>query len=292
MPIRNSLIVGDAKITLIEEMVMPTSVKWLLPEYPDPYGLLEKSTPWLKPHYINEKGHLLQSIHSWIVEVDGMKVVIDTGIGDNKNRQSEGFEGWHMKQGSYLQDLEKAGVPADSIDFVINTHLHQDHAGWNTKLVEKTWVPTFNNARYKIVTPEWDYWTSDEIGPVPIIEDSVIPVFKENLVDLVAADYKLSDSITFEPSHGHTPGHVCIHISSQDQTAIITGDLLHNPIQCAAPEARPTFDKDAVPARKTRTTFLEKYANTETLILGTHFHHPAAGVIRSDNNFYRYESVD
>ena len=89
-----------------------------------------------------------------------------------------------------------------------------------------------------------------------------------------------------------TQSHLSQVISSHNETAIITGDLLHNPIQCAAPEARPTFDNNAIPARKTRKAFLEKYANTETLILGTHFHHPAAGVIRSDNNFYRYESID
>ena len=291
MPVRNTVHVGDVKLTLVEELVMPTSVKWMLPDHEAPYELLEASRSWLEPHCLNERGHILQSIHSWVIEADGMRIVVDTGIGNSKNRANGGFEGWHMRTGPYLDDLAEAGAPADSVDVVLNTHMHGDHAGWNTKWVNGAWAPTFENARYQLVQQEWNYWRQLP-EPPDIIEDSVRPVVEAGVVDLVAADHRVSDSVWLEPSHGHTPGHVCVRIGSAGQEAVIIGDVMHSPIQCAAPEQRPALDSFVEEARAARIALLERYADTEVIVLGTHFHTPAAGYFRREGNAYRYDVIE
>ena len=291
MPIRNSINIGDARITLVEELVMPTSARWMLPDHPEPFALLDQCRPWLEPHFLNERGHILQSMHTWLIEVDGMRIVVDTGIGNDKDREGGGFEGWHMRNGPYLEELAEAGAPADQVDVVLNTHLHGDHAGWNTKWVDGAWVPTFPNARYQLVEREWSYW-SGLPEPPDIIEDSVRPVVEAGVVDLVSADHRVSDSVWLEPSHGHSPGHVCVRISSAGQDAVVLGDVMHSPIQCAAPEQRPPLDRDPGPAREARLAFLQRYADTNTVVLGTHFHTPATGLIRREGTAYRYDVVD
>ncbi len=291
MPVRNTVQIGDARVTLVEELVMPTSARWMLPDHEAPFELLDACRAWLEPHFLNERGHILQSMHSWVIEVDGMRIVVDTGIGNDKDRESGGFEGWHMRSGPYLDDLAEAGAPADSVDVVLNTHLHGDHAGWNTKWVDGGWVPTFANARYQLVEQEWRYW--GELPETPdIIEDSVRPVVEAGAVDLVAADHRVSDSVWLEPSHGHTPGHVCVRISSAGQDAVVLGDVMHAPIQCAAPEQRPPLDAFVEEARAARLAFLERYADTDVVVLGTHFHTPAAGLIRRDGGAYRYDVIE
>lgn len=291
MPVRNSLHVGDVKLTLVEELVMPTSARWLFPDHEAPFDVLEGARSWLEPHMLNERGHILQSIHSWMIEADGMRIVVDTGIGNDKDRAGGGFEGWHMRSGPYLDDLAEAGAAPETVDVVLNTHLHGDHAGWNTKWVDGEWVPTFGNARYQFVEQEWAYWSGLE-EPPDIIEDSVRPVVEAGVVDLVGADHRVSDSVWLEPSHGHTPGHVCVRIGSAGEEAVIIGDVMHSPIQCAAPEQRPPLDSFVEEARAARLALLERYADTEVLVLGTHFHTPATGYFRRDGGAYRYDVVE
>ena len=291
MPVRNTVQIGDVRATLVEELVMPTSARWMLPDHEAPFELLDACRPWLEPHFLNERGHILQSMHSWVIEADGMRIVVDTGIGNDKDREAGGYEGWHMRSGPYLEDLAEAGASADSVDVVLNTHLHGDHAGWNTKWVDGAWVPTFASARYQLVEREWRYW-SELAEPPDIIEDSVRPVVEAGVVDLVTADHRVSDSVWLEPSHGHTPGHVCVRISSAGQDAIILGDVMHSPIQCAAPDQRPPLDAFVEEARAARLAFLERYAGTDTVVLGTHFHTPAAGLIRRDGLAYRYDVIE
>ena len=226
MPVRNTIHIGDARITLVEELVMPTSARWMLPNHPEPFALLDQCRLWLEPHFLNERGHILQSMHTWLVEVDGMRIVVDTGIGNDKDREGGGFEGWHMRNGPYLEDLAEAGAPADQVNVVLNTHLHGDHAGWNTKWVDGAWAPTFENARYQLVEREYSYWSQLEEPPA-IIEDSVRPVVEAGVVDLVAADHRVSDSVWLEPSHGHTPGHQSLVVDLPSGRFVLTGDAAY-----------------------------------------------------------------
>ncbi len=282
--------VGDARISRIEELLMPTSMRWLFPDFPDGRDLVARNRDWLAPHFTNERGHLLQSIHTFGIKVDGLTVVVDTCVGNDKQRPG-GAPEWQMRSGPFLDRLSDAGFAPLDVDVVICTHLHVDHVGWNTRLVDGRWLPTFPNARYLFVDREWEHWQAQarEDDAVRILmDDSVRPVIDAGRADLVPPDHRISASLTLEPSPGHTPGHASVRISSDGHDAVLSGDVMHSPVQCAAPDARPLFDHDPVPAREARHTFLERYADSGVLVLGAHFNAPSAGRIERDGAAYRF----
>ena len=243
-----------------------------------------READWLLPRFANEEGRIRISFHSLVVESGGLRILIDTCIGNDKPRE---FARWNVQHWPFLSDLEKAGYPRESIDRVICTHLHVDHVGWNTMLQNGRWVPTFPNARYLIGRKEWAHWgAAGEDGG--IIGDSVRPVFDAGLVDLVEPDHRLTDEIWLEPTHGHTPGHVSVRISSRGEEAVISGDLMHHPIQLGHPDWKCTFDTDWQQGCKTRRAFMERYADGPVLVLGTHFATPSAGHIVKHEGAFRF----
>jgi glyoxylase-like metal-dependent hydrolase (beta-lactamase superfamily II) len=167
--------------------------------------------------------------------------------------------------------------------------MHVDHVGWNTRLVDGVWQPTFANARYLFSENEWAYWRDEPQEYGPVIEDSVQPIFDAGMADLVADDHRLSDEVWLESTPGHTPGHVSVHIASQGEEAVITGDMIHHPCQIAHADWASTADWDPVMSCGTRESFIERYAGQPVLIIGTHFAGPAAGRIVRDGDTYRLD---
>jgi glyoxylase-like metal-dependent hydrolase (beta-lactamase superfamily II) len=197
-----------------------------------------------------------------------------------------------MRHGPFLDDIAAAGYPRDSIDTVLCTHLHVDHVGWNTMLVDGKWQPTFPNARYLIGRKEWEHWRSEDAAQRrgdDIIGDSVRPIFDAGLADLVEMNHVVGDGVWLEPTPGHTPGHVSVRISSRGEDAIITGDCMHHPCQIARPHWSSAADSDVDAARTTRLAFLERYADGPVLVIGTHFATPTAGHITRDGDVYRLD---
>jgi glyoxylase-like metal-dependent hydrolase (beta-lactamase superfamily II) len=172
---------------------------------------------------------------------------------------------------------------------VICTHLHVDHVGWNTMLVDGRWVPTFPNARYLFVRSEYDHWQADENVQSGHFADSVRPVVDAGLVEWTDPDARITDQVFLQPSFGHTPGHVCVRVADGDDAAVVTGDLMHHPVQCARPDWSTTFDVDADGARTVRQEFLDRHAGTSTLVFGTHFASPSAGHIVRDGAAWRFD---
>lgn len=247
---------------------------------------------WLAPHFMDDEGRLIMSIHALILETPDRTIIVDTCLGNDKPR---GIPNWNMLQGPFLEDLVEAGYPRETIDTVLCTHLHVDHVGWNTMLVDDKWVPTFPNARYLMAEKEYQYWTEEadqgEYGDV--IADSVLPVFDAGLVDLVPMDYQITDEICLEPTPGHTPGHVSVHIKSQGEEALITGDCFHHPCQIARPEWSSSADYNAEDGIVTRNSLLRKYTDEPILIIGTHFATPTAGHLKRDGDqFWLQAFVD
>jgi len=276
--------IGEVSVTKIVEIEMASSARWLLPQA-SRQNLLE--VPWLQPHFCNAEGRVIMSVHMFVIEADGLRFAVDTCIGNDKRRS---IPTWNERQGPFLQDLERAGFPPDSIDRVLCTHLHVDHVGWNTRLQDGKWVPTFPRARYLFGRTEFEHWSQHgDAGEQAVMQDSVLPVVEAGLADLVAADQQLCASVALEPTPGHTPGHVSVYIRSRGEQAVITGDMLHHPVQCAHPEW--TSSADAVPeqAIATRHAFLARHAGTPTLVLGTHFASPTAGRIVRDGDSYRLD---
>jgi glyoxylase-like metal-dependent hydrolase (beta-lactamase superfamily II) len=276
--------VGDVKITKIVELVTTNRFTWILPDA-TPEALLEVG--WLVPHFANAEGKGILSVHAFVVESGGQRIVVDTCIGNHKERPA--IPRWHRLDGSFLRDLEAAGFAPDSIDKVLCTHLHVDHVGWNTRLDNGRWVPTFRNARYLFNREEFEYWKAEnDLSLGDIMGDSVGPVFEAGLADLVGPEHSIDDAVRLEPSPGHTPGHVSVHIASHGEEAVITGDLMHHPAQCAHPDWASIADVDAARAEETRRAFLKRYAGADVLVLGTHFNTPTAGRIVGHGRTYRF----
>ena len=277
--------IGDVRITKVTELEMPGPGTFILPEA-TPEALLAGPS-WLRPHFVTDEGQAILSIHSFVVESSGARILVDTCVGNDKPRP---IPDWDRRQGPFLQDLEAAGFPVESIDRVLCTHLHVDHVGWNTRLVDGRFVPTFPSARYLIGRREWDYWSKepeDVFGAV--MEDSVKPLFDAGQVDLVGTDLEITPELRLEPTPGHTPGHVSLHIRSAGEEAVITGDLMHHPVQCARPDWGSHFDVDPEQALATRRAFLERYGDRSVLVLGTHFAGATAGRLVRDGASWRFE---
>jgi glyoxylase-like metal-dependent hydrolase (beta-lactamase superfamily II) len=275
--------IGQVTVTRIVEFEAPTSPRFL-------FGLSKQEVlgiEWLKPHFVNQQGHMILSIHALIVESQGKCIIVDTCLGNDKERK---VEGWGMRRGPFLEDLATAGFPRQRIDMVMCTHLHVDHVGWNTMLVDGKWVPTFPNAQYLFARQEWAYWSAHEQEDFgPVIADSVRPIIDAGRAKLVEMDHRLTDEVWLEPTPGHTPGHVSVRISSQGEEAVITGDMTHHPCQMAHPEWAAKVDYDPVQSTATRRAFYARYAEQPVLVIGTHFATPTAGRIVRDGNAYRLD---
>jgi len=270
-------------VTRVVEVDMPTPGGFVLPDaLPENLAKI----PWLAPHFVTPDGMLLMSIHALVVESQGRKILGDTCLGNDKKRP---VPDWNMRNGPFLQQLADAGHPRESVDTVVCTHLHVDHVGWNTMLVNGRWVPTFPKARYLIGRKEWDFWGNEPVNPdEPIMDDSVRPILDAGLADLVEADHKLTSEVWLEPTHGHTPGHVSVRISSAGEDAVITGDMMHHPSQIAKPEWASNFDWNQDAGRETRRTALARWSAGGYLVIGTHFAAPTAGRIVRDGNAWRF----
>ncbi|WP_433282813.1 MBL fold metallo-hydrolase [Pseudonocardia xinjiangensis] len=243
-------------------------------------ALADGPAPWLRPHFVDNRGMLLSKIQALVIDTGSRRIIVDTCLGNGKERAVPNWSGLQLP---FLEDLAAAGYPTESIDTVVCTHLHVDHVGWNTRLEDGAWVPTFPNARYLFVRGEYQYWNEAGYADEPILEDSITPVMEAGLVDLVAADHVLLDEggtvVRFEPTFGHTPAHVSVVIESVGRRAVISGDLIHHPVQMAIPNWASRFDYDADATRATRKAFLDRYADGSTLVIGTHFATPSAGKI-------------
>ena len=279
------LTLGRLRVSAVVERAGPTRPTWLLPDATP--EAVERHREWLAPHFMDDKGRFLQSIHAFVIQAPGFTALVDTCVGNDKDRG--GRAPFHMMQTTFLDDLKAAGVAPESVDLVVCTHLHVDHVGWNTRLDNGRWVPTFPRARHLFGRREWEHWSSEsEDDTKRIMADSVTPVLDAGLADLVAMDHRVSDEMWFEPTPGHTPGHVSVRLASGGAEAVITGDLMHCPVQVAEPDWGSHFDSDPDQARKTRRAFCERYANTAVAVLGTHFHHPTAGRIVRHGSTWRF----
>lgn len=271
--------VGGVKISRVVEMEVTGGSRFILP---DATRDACRGYRWLFPHFMDDAGNLVMSIHALVVDTGARRIVVDTCIGNDKERD---IPTWSHLQTSFLADLETAGYPRESIDTVLCTHLHVDHVGWNTMLVDGEWRPTFPNARYLVGETEWRYWDDAASGTrrdssTQVLADSVRPVIDAGLVDFVPVDHRVCDEVRLEPTPGHTPGHVSVRISSGGADALITGDCIHHPCQMTRTDWCSSADTDQAQGQKTRESLLERMVDTDVLVIGTHFATPTAGHVK------------
>ncbi|WP_369386995.1 MBL fold metallo-hydrolase [Streptomyces sp. CG1] len=278
---------GDITVHRVDEVPLPPETgAWLLP---DARPEVVTGEGWLHPHFADREGILRVDSHSFAFVVGGLRVLVDTGIGNGKERANPA---WHNLHTPYLERLTAAGFPPDSVDLVILTHLHADHVGWNTQDLNGVWVPTFPHARHVTSRAEREFWAGYDMDEArrQMFRDSVIPVERAgllHLVDVPAEGAELAPGLRLVPTPGHTPGHVAVELTSQGERALITGDCIHHPVQLAHPGIGACVDIDPGQSEASRRALLRSVADTDTLVLGTHFAPPAAGRVITHGDAYR-----
>ena len=282
--------IGEVTVTRIVETELPFAYHPKHPFMPAATPEALSQIPWLHPNYVTPEGALRLSVHALLVEAPGLRLIVDTCIGNDKPSAITRNESLHT---GFLEDLLAAGWPVESVDTVVCTHLHVDHVGWNTRILDGKWVPTFPHAKYLIGEIEYAHWQADEsAGQQQVMSSSVQPIFDAGLAQLVPTDHQISPEVSLVPTIGHTPGHVSVKIESQGQQALITGDFVHNPCQIAQPDWTVSFDDDQAAAARCRHRLFRDLVGTDTLVIGTHFAAPTAGKIVADGDTYRLESSD
>lgn len=278
-----SWMIGNVKITKIVEVQGTGGISVVLPQATDEEV---RKVTWMVPDFAQPNGMLKTTIHALVLETGNRRIVVDTGLGNDK--QGRIVDAWNGLQTSFLDDMIKAGFPPESIDTVVCTHLHVDHVGWNTRLVDGKWVPTFGKARYIFGKQEFDYWKETRRTPMDaaVFGDSVAPIAEAGLADLVPSDYKLTDEITMIPSPGHSPGHMSIHIKSAGEECLLLGDVAHHPIQMHYVGWSSRVDSDGEQSARTRWDLFSRFADRPVLIVGGHFD---GGYIKRSGDAFRYE---
>jgi glyoxylase-like metal-dependent hydrolase (beta-lactamase superfamily II) len=275
------------RVVEFEEPVFPPATM-----FPDATpAAVEAHRAWLVPRLLDpDSGLLVLSFHSFVIRTPRRTILVDTCGGNDKPRP--GKPRYHRKQRPYLERLAAAGVKPDDVDVVVCTHLHIDHVGWNTRLVDGRWVPTFPRARYLFARREWEFWReeykSERFTGDPYHEDSIVPILEAGLADLVEMDHRVDDGVWLEPTPGHTPGHVCVHVAGGGREAVLTGDLMHHPLQCAEPDWSSCFCVDPEHSRQTRRAFLERHAGADTLVMPAHFPAPSVGRVVREGDAWRF----
>ena len=240
--------------------------------------LLEENRSWLEPSALDPAtGKLILSIQSYVVRTPHHTILVDSCVGNDKQRAL--LPAWHMKtDDTYMRGLAAIGVAVDEIDMVMCTHLHPDHVGWNTRLQDGRWVPTFPKARYLFSQREYDHWVGEHAKtPNDSIADSVLPIVEARRAEFVSSDHALDDHVRLQSTPGHTPDHFAVALGRGSTSAVLTGDLIHSPLQARYPEMSMSFDYDPKLAARTRRSFLEQYCDTGTLCCTTHFPSPSSG---------------
>jgi len=283
-----TLTLGDITVSRAIEMEGPLmQPQQLLPEAKN--EVIESHKHWLAPNFIDPSGTFIMSIHTYVVKTKHHTILVDTCIGNDKERSL--FPAWSRMQGPFLQTLEATGAKPEQVDYVLCTHLHVDHVGWNTRWQNGRWEPTFPNAKYLFARKEWEFWKNEyesgrEAGDGSIA-DSVLPIVEAGKAVLVEGDHAIDDQVWLEPTPGHTPGHVCVHVKGGGKEAIMTGDMMHHPVQTAEPQWSSGFCTDPKQSAATRRAFLERNADNGKVILAAHFATPTAGYIVPSGKTWR-----
>jgi glyoxylase-like metal-dependent hydrolase (beta-lactamase superfamily II) len=256
-------------------------------------AVVTENAALLGPRLIDPaSGKLIFSFHSFLVQTGRHTILIDACIGNDKDRPSR--PQFHRMRSSFIGDLARLGVKPEQVDYVMCTHLHWDHVGWNTRLQDGQWVPTFPNAKYVMAKKEYAHWqdfhaSGADSAHALAFGDSILPVVKTGQSLLVDDDYALEDGVWFESYPGHTPGNVVIHAKSGGERGLFIGDVLHHPLQCLRPAWSTMACTDPDGSRVSRTRLIEEHADRDILVLPAHFPEPTAGQIKRHGGTFRFD---
>ncbi|MEV0616588.1 MBL fold metallo-hydrolase [Nonomuraea sp. NPDC050404] len=281
---------GDVTITRIWEYSGPVG---MTPEafFPEGSpGTWQEHASWLEPHFVDPGTRIVNgAIQTWLLRSEGRNILIDTGVGNHKERPYSPF--WSRLNTGFLDNLARAGVRPQDVDLVVNTHLHVDHVGWNTYLDGRTWVPTFPNATYLIPKADFDFWNpANEHKPMfgrgnqNVFEDSVAPVHEAGLTRLWEDSYTIDANLRLDLTPGHTPGSSVVTLESGTDRAVFVGDLLHSPVQFVDPDTNSCFCEDPAESRAARRRVLGWAADQGALVIPAHLPGQGAAEVARDGS--------
>jgi glyoxylase-like metal-dependent hydrolase (beta-lactamase superfamily II) len=231
---------------------------------------------WMVPgHFAPEQDRLLGSVHSWLIRRAGLTILIDTCSGNGKKRPHTPF--FSMLETGYLDEFKALGITPEEIDYVLCTHLHVDHVGWNTQSVAGQWLPTFPNAKYVMSRAEFEAIAEAEIDQADnraIFEDSLLPILQSGQLMLVDPPTELGDGILVEPAPGHTDGHMILRVAEIEGDLLFVGDMMHHPVQVWYPDWNSNACRNGTQAIATRRAVLERSSQTSATLFPTHFAKP------------------
>ncbi|GES53583.1 MBL fold metallo-hydrolase [Rhizobium sp. NBRC 114257] len=283
--------IGEATVTRIEELLGPAfRPNELLASFDQ--AVLDEHLEWMAPSfYAPATDQFIMSVHSWLIQTPHHNILVDTCCGNAKQRP--GSPHFHQLATPYLDRLRCAGVEPEDIDYVLCTHLHVDHVGWNTRLLDGRWVPTFPNAKYIFSREELDFWDPANNPHLPkeprdVFADSVLPIIAAKQHQLVSMTDQLGDNLLIEPAPGHSPGQVLLRLRGGTDEALFVGDVMHNPIQVYQPTWNSRVCLDPELAVKTRLRVLNQAAEHNSLLFPAHFGVPHAGRIRTRGDGFAF----
>jgi glyoxylase-like metal-dependent hydrolase (beta-lactamase superfamily II) len=288
----NAIQVGDLTIHRIVEQDEPLFDP--LEFFPSlTRDVLEENRPWLEAAGALDRatGKLVLPIQSYLVRTPRHTILVDTCVGNDKPRPARAF--WNMLKGdAWQRGLAAAGARVEDIDYVMCTHLHVDHVGWNTRLQDGRWVPTFPNARYVFGEKEFAHWSAEHARmPNPVLADSVLPIVEAGRADLVRTDMALDDHVRLTPTPGHTPDHYAVELGRGATDAVLSGDLIHSPLQARYPDLAMRVDTDPAQGAATRRRFLECHCAAGTLDCTGHFPSPSVGRFGRCGDSFRFTAA-
>lgn len=272
---------GDATVTRVPEWEFDV-ITSMFGQTP-PHAWDEHADLLVPSFYDPAAGRWRVVMQTWVIEVDGLTVLVDTGVGDGRERP--GIPVLNDLETGFLAALADAGFHPDDVDVVVNTHLHTDHVGWNTRSRDGQWVPTFPNARYVMPEADYRFFAPDGVGATDamriVFSDSILPVADQTR--LWADDLELSASLRLRPAPGHTPGSSVLWLDA-GRPAVFVGDLTHCPIQIPRPADPCAFDVDAAAAAVTRKRVFTEAARARAAVIPAHYpgHGGATIVARGD----------
>jgi glyoxylase-like metal-dependent hydrolase (beta-lactamase superfamily II) len=289
---------GDVEITRVVEWHSPIAPAEAVFPSTGPESW-RRNQDWLAPHFWDPETTFFKAyVQTWVLRSAGRTILVDTGVGDDKYRPY--MPPWSYLRTGFLDRLAAAGVTSGDVDVVVNTHVHADHVGWNTRLAGGEWVPTFPNADYLIAKADFEYWNpanghakrgslggiSAELGNQNMFEDSVLPVAQHGKAVLWEDSYVLDRDLRLEPAPGHTPGSAVLALDSRGDRALFVGDLMHTPLQFVDPACEACLSEDEPAAVRQRRRYLERAADTNALVLPAHLPGPGAATVRRDGGTF------
>ena len=290
-----SLRIGDWRVGRIAELEFPAfPAREFLPAATE--EIVAEARRQL-PGRITDTGFVVMSFHSFVLQTGRHTIVVDTCCGADKPRP--GREQFNQNRKDFLGGLSALGVKPEAVTHVMCTHLHWDHVGWNTRLINGQWVPTFPNAKYIIGKREYEYWDgvyarnqgNRENLHALSFEDSVLPIKRAEQAVLVADDFELDKGIRLEPCHGHSPGHVVVNVETGGKRGVFIGDVIHHPMQLLYPDLSCRADFDMEASRVTRRALMAKHADNGSIVMPQHFATPSCGMLARAGDGYRFEAI-